>query len=136
MKNPMPMFVVLLALTACRESPQETAEDVAEARAEGAEDVREAQADRQEAQAEARTTATDPPYGTDGDRVKADYDVAVAQAKATLDVEQEKCEALTGDQRNNCKDAAQAVYDNAVADADLRRAEATRLEAVDPAGNQ
>lgn len=135
----IPTALVLLALTACQETPQETAEDVAEARADGAEEVREAEADRAEAQ---RDAATDPAGPTGPvmdsfdpveDKVDADYDVAVAKAKAALDVEQEKCEAMTGDARDNCKEAAEAIYDKAVADAELRRTQTVR-EAVPAEG--
>jgi hypothetical protein len=131
MKNTLiPAAIVLLALSACRETPEETAEDVAEARADGAEEVREAEADRLDAQrdavgANANSGSNAGPvmgtYDPEEDNADADYDVAVAKAQSTLDVEQEKCEAMTGDARDNCKDAAKAVYDQAVADAELRR---------------
>jgi len=132
MKNLIYAIVIALSLTACKETPQETAKDVAEARQEGAEDVREAQAERREEVAEAQQNGT-PPYGTPdatgtangvAEEVNdADYDVEVAKAKATLDTEQEKCEGLDGQARDDCKDRAKAVYDKAVADAELRRTE-------------
>lgn len=125
-----PVLILLVALTGCQESREETAEDVAEARADGAENVREAQDDLADANKgtdptlpAGMTTMPDPEDAAD-----ERYDVAVAKAKAALDVEQEKCEAQTGDARDTCKDAAKAVYDKAVADAELVRTQNQQVD--------
>lgn len=123
MKTILYAVAIALSLSACKETPQETANDVAEARKDGAEEVREAQADRRE-------TVNDAATGTNGmvasndaeDIVDADYDVSVTKAKAALDVEQEKCEAMEGTSRDDCKAKAMAAYDGAVADAEMARA--------------
>ena len=130
MKTLIPLLVLLVAVSGCRESRQETARDVADAKAQGTEDVREARADQAEVEEEVAADRAMP--GAD-DRPDARPDVALAKAQATLDVEQERCEAMTGAARNTCKDVAKAVYDKAVAEADLARTR--ELAAAQPGSN-
>ena len=103
MKNSLCVAMLAFALAACRETPDETAADVADARREGAENVQEA--DR--AAREARP----------GDRADAEFELAQARAKAALEVEQERCDGLPADLRPSCKDNAKAVHDRAIAEA-------------------
>jgi hypothetical protein len=110
-------------LSACQETPKETAADVAEARREGAEQVREAQENRDEVR---RDTQYDAPRNQAMERAEADFELAEARAKAALDVEQERCDGLAMDLRGPCKDQAMATHDAAVADAARRRANAER----------
>lgn len=134
----IPLAFLLAAVAGCQETPQETQRDVAEARADGQEAVRQAEQDRREVQRD----ANDPNargvggtvmgnYDADRERANADYDVAATRAQAALDVEQERCEGLTGDERDRCKDAAEAVYDKAIADAELKRTNALRQSSGD-----
>lgn len=119
--------VALLALTlaACQETPDQTASDVAEARRDGAESVREAQQERDRVANEARS---DGRYSID--RADAEFELAKARAQAALDVEQERCDGLSNDLRPSCRDAAKAVYDRAIAEAERVQALAKR-----PAGD-
>lgn len=118
---PLLAAVLALSLTACQETPQETARDVAEARQEGAEQVREAERERDHAasgrRADGRLTS---------DHADAEYELAETRAKAALDVEQERCEGLQSDIRSACKDTAKAKYDQAIADAERAKALAQR----------
>ena len=78
----------LLALAGCnkRDSAQETAKDVAEARKDANENV-----------ADERREAADTAKDANEDRAAAEYDVAVAQADGQRKIAKEKCESLAGD---------------------------------------
>ena len=80
--------VSLCALAGCnkRESTQETAKDVAEARQDANQNV-----------AEERSEAAETAKDNAEDRAAAEYDVAVAQADGQRKIAKEKCETLAGD---------------------------------------
>lgn len=96
----------LLTLAGCaqKETPAETQSDVASAARQGAEDVAQTQADAMRETAESHE------------------DVALAQAKADYDVAVQRCESMTGDQRDACKGEAKSALDMAQASADAQRA--------------
>jgi hypothetical protein len=100
--------VGVLALAGCnqRESANETAQDVSEARQDATENVA-------EEKREAGEVATE---GSE-DRAAAEYDVAVAQADGQRKVAKEKCETLASDAQQACKDQAEATYESAKAQA-------------------
>jgi hypothetical protein len=142
MKRLILPFAIVAALglvTGCKESAQETAEDVAEARAETQENVAEEQRDVIEERAEVQQeVAQQNAQGdteelndelADGAKDIADeqYDVAIAAAKGRYDTALEQCDALEGDQKDACQDTAESTYqsEKASADADHERAVAT-----------
>lgn len=121
MRYPALFAVLVLALAACQETPEQTARDVAEARREGAEDIREAQRERDQAVNEQRADGRSA-----SERADAEFELAKTRAQAALDVEQERCDGMASDLRAACRDNAKAVYDHAVADAERRKALAQR----------
>jgi hypothetical protein len=100
--------VSLCALAGCnqRESANETAKDVAEARQDANQNV-----------AEEKREAADTAQDNAEDRAAAEYDVAVAQADGQRKVAKEKCETLASDAQQACKDQADAGYESAKAQA-------------------
>lgn len=131
MKNVTILIVLAVALGACRESPRDTAEDVAEARQEGAQEVQEAREDRAEAYVDAerddgRFDASSMGRTPEEQRADADFDLAKAEAQSALDVRLEQCDAMEGDAADRCEQEAEATYDKAVAEAELRRTNALK----------
>ena len=116
--------VGMCALAGCnqRESANETAKDVAEAR-------QDAQAERGRRAQEAADVATE---GSE-DRAAAEYDVAVAQADGQRKVAKEKCETLGSDAQKACKDQAEATYESAKAQAQATLDAAKRSGSAEPA---
>ncbi len=154
MKNmPMKSLVIpfaaaaALMLAGCTESPSETAKDVSEARQEAAEDSNEARDDRSEEVSKANEDVAeakhDVMHGDDGEikkltaaeaeamseKAKADFDVATTDAEGRLNIATEKCDALSGVDKDACVSTANATFaaDKAAAtatrDAALVRAE-------------
>lgn len=103
--------LVLGALGGCNraESPQKTANDVAEARQDAAQDNRDAARDA------ARDVARDSANGAPTE--KSEYDQAVTRAEGDHKVAIEKCEAMSGEQQKACKSRADADLETAKANA-------------------
>lgn len=96
--------VLALTLTGCNtaESPGEVARDVNEARQDAAQDINDAERDAaQDTPAERRMMAD---AGTDADSRQ----VAIARAEGEHKIAIEKCEALSGQAQESCKDQADA----------------------------
>lgn len=89
-----------LMLAGCQrqETPSQTREDVAEAQREGNEEVMEQQA---EALDDGAVTRDDS------------EEIRVAQAESEHKVAMERCEALTGEARDTCKEQADAMLEQA-----------------------
>jgi hypothetical protein len=100
--------VSVCALAGCnqRESTNETAKDVAEARQDANANV-----------AEEKREAADVATAGMEDRAAAEYDVSVAQADGQRKIATEKCETLGKDAQKACKDQAEATYESAKAQA-------------------
>lgn len=142
---PFAIVAALGLLAGCKESAQETAEDVAEARADTAENVAEEQRDvieeRTEVQQEVAQQAAQGDMEelndelADGSKDIADeqYDVAIAAAKGRYDTSLEQCDALEGDAKDACQDQAEMVYESekATAHADHERKVANAEEVDD-----
>jgi hypothetical protein len=116
--------VGICALAGCnqRESANETASDVTDARQDANENVA-------EEKREAGAVATE---GME-DRAAAEYDVAVAQADGQRKVAKEKCETLGADAQKACKDEAEATYESAKAQAQATLDAAKRAGSAEPA---
>jgi hypothetical protein len=116
--------VGVCALAGCnqRESANETAQDVSEARQDAQENVAE---ERREAAGVATEGAED--------RAAAEYDVAVAQADGARTVAKEKCETLGSDAQKACKDQADATYESAKAQAQATLDASKRSGSAEPA---
>ena len=116
--------VGVCALAGCnqRESANETAKDVAEARQDANKDV-----------AEEKREATDVATEGKEDRAAAEYDVAVAQADGPRKIEKEKCETLGSDAQKSCKDQAEATYESAKAQAQATLDAVNRSGSAEPA---
>jgi outer membrane murein-binding lipoprotein Lpp len=116
----------LCALAGCnqRESTQETATDVAEARQDANENV-----------AEERREAADAAVEGSMERAAAEYDVAVAQADGQRKVAKEKCETLPSDAQQACKDQADATYELAKSQAQATLDAARSAGSANPPAN-
>ena len=116
--------VGIFALAGCnqRQSTNETAKDVADARQDANQNV-----------AEEKREATD--VATEGmqDRAAAEFDVAVAQADGQRKVGKEKCETLSSDAQKACKDQAEATYESAKAQAQATLDAAKQAGSAEPA---
>ena len=142
LKTALLASALIVGLAGCQESAEDTASDVAEARADGQKNIAEAEAKAREARAEQRgdrNRSSDAPMvdaqelrdgvnpnrsanaGQAEDVRESEYDVAMAKAKATYDVEEERCEALAGADRDACMAQADAVYQRARLNAERRR---------------
>ena len=108
-RTALPLAIVM-ALAACQETPQETAEDVSDARVEAAEDTREARQDYVEAD-------------TMEDAIDEREDLELAAAEGAYEVAKEQCDALEGEAEEACNDEAEANYE-AAKEAAQRRQEA------------
>jgi hypothetical protein len=118
--------VGVLALAGCnqRESANETAKDVSEARQDANENV-----------AEEKKEAGEVAMESAEDRAAAEYDVAVAQADGARKVAKEKCETLQGDAQSACKDQAEASYESSKASAQAQLDAAKASGSAAPSGN-
>ena len=131
-----------LALGACKESATETAEDVAEAqqdartevadeRAEAVDQIAAADEEVVEERAEegaGSEEAMDAEEEAAEERVEAGYETRIAEAKGRLDVDMEKCDALSGAAKTACQDTAKAVY--AAAESEAERLRDSQLAAI------
>jgi len=108
----MAAVIGLAATAACSrsETPAKTSSDVSATREEAAEDVAETRRDASQAVAEAKKDAAET-------AAQATFDVAVARIDGEYKVAIEKCEALTGDARQVCKDEAETGLEDAKAQA-------------------
>ena len=94
-RTALPLAIVM-ALAACQETPQETAEDVSDARVEAAEDTREARQDYVEAD-------------TMEDAIDEREDLELAAAEGAYEVAKEQCDALEGEAEANYEAAKEAA---------------------------
>ncbi|MES3008871.1 MAG: hypothetical protein V4751_13980 [Pseudomonadota bacterium] len=135
--------ITILMLTGCNETPSETAEDVAEAREEAVEDIaatredanqtiNNAQRDVAAAQRDviagdqnAREELTEAQAEAMRESANANYEVRKAEVEGRKDIEDERCDSLTGSGKDSCISDAQRVLA-----ADLAAAVATRDEVL------
>lgn len=119
--------VAALMLTGCKETASDTANDVADARQEARQDNSEARQDANADIAEATDKVNDAQAAyaesTDDTRkkltlaeseamiktAKADYDVAKVEAEGRDKIAMEKCDALSGAEKDSCKHIAAAT---------------------------
>ena len=109
------MALSLVAACNRAESPEETRQDVAEARRDAAENVAE---QRQETRDAVRSEAKDVNEEAQDMRAakrERAYDTAMARVEGEYTIEKQKCEALGGDAQESCKDSAKQKYDSAKA---------------------
>lgn len=122
------VLVAALSLGACKETPQNTAHDVAAARKDAGEKLEQAHADQNAAagaSAEDVAAAQKAYVKTDEAaraelsaaeleaakaRANAALDVAVVQAEGRRKIAKEKCDPLSGIQRDDCVRNADAAY--------------------------
>jgi hypothetical protein len=108
-KLSLPMIGILAAALACgcnnAKSPTAVATDVAAARQQASAEVTDARKDA----------------ANNGDGVKSEYDVAVAQADGDHNVAIQQCGALTGEAQKSCKERADSAYDQAKTRANVTR---------------
>ena len=115
------------ALTACQETPSETAKDVAQARDTAVEQNQEARQEANEDRAQAAADVTEAKNDmvvVDNNRVnkitKAEseamltaaqtkYDVAMTESKGRYNIENEKCDALKGVGEDACRSTIEAT---------------------------
>ncbi|MGH8471368.1 MAG: hypothetical protein ACREVJ_02680 [Gammaproteobacteria bacterium] len=145
MKHLTMMFfssLAITALTACQETPQETAQDVGgaaqeaqeesgEKRQEAVKDIPEEEANvaEEEAQAgESMESRVEARAEAANVRAEEQYKVAVTEAEGRHKVAKEKCDAISGDDQ---KDACQEQ-----ADAALEREKASAMAARDAVRTQ
>lgn len=117
-----------IGMTGCNrsESPAETQADVSRAKADGIEDVAKEQQDAAETTMEAQRDVNKAAIELEHESVEGRRAVALAEAEAAHKVSIEKCEAMTGGARSDCKKQA---------DADLAAAKAVAesiAQATDP----
>lgn len=117
-----------LSLAGCarEESRSETRTDVAKAQTDGQKDVAEERRDAAEERTEAQSDVNASSAELQQETAEGNREVAMAKADADHKVAVERCEAMTGDARSNCKDDAGAALEVAQA-----QAEADKL-AADP----
>ena len=108
------------------ETPAETQADVQKAESEGMKDVAEARADTNNDRIDAQKKVNDATTELGHENAKADKAVTIAEANAAYKVNIEKCEAMTGDERDACKKQASAELESAKAFAK------TEAHAMDP----
>ncbi len=128
-----------LLFAGCQESQSDTAKDVAEARTEARKDSNEARQDASESAQEANKDVAQAgqTYGEKTDAARANlteaeadamrvnarsaYDIAVTDADGRHEIAKQKCDALTGTDKDACVSAADAALA-----ADKANAEANR----------
>jgi hypothetical protein len=112
-----------LGVTGCarEESRAETRQDVAKAQAEGRKDVAEERRDAAEERSDAQRNMN--ASGAEGQQETAEgnREIALAKAEADHKVAVERCEALSGTARSNCKDDAGAALEVAQAQAEAEK---------------
>jgi nitrogen regulatory protein PII len=127
LKSLCALVAAAFALTACNksETPAQVQHDVATAQADGQRDVADVRADAKEAQADADKNVADAVADNDADDVadqahdanetadKGNSRIMIAQAEATHKVTVEKCDALSGAAREECKDDADKTLEHA-----------------------
>lgn len=130
MKKLIPAAVLAaLMLTACQETPQETAKDVSAARQDAAKDVKEAREDKREdvAEANAEVAGARQDFEQDSNAAmkkltaaeaeamvktaNANYDIAIAQISGRADVARQACGAMTGVEKDACLSNAEATFE-------------------------
>ena len=120
--------VAALMLAGCNKTPSETAKDVTQAREDASQDISEVRQDanKTESKAEEKIIDAQQAYAkTDaaaraklievqseamGTTAKADFDVAIAEAKGIEDVAKKKCGVLGGAEKNACMSRAAATF--------------------------
>lgn len=119
--------VAVLMLTGCKETASDTANDVADARQEAAQDNSEAQqaANAEIADANADVANAQETYDEKSDDTRkkltvaeseamiktaqADYDVSKVEAEGRDKIAKEKCDALSGADKDSCNHIAEAT---------------------------
>ncbi|HVF35956.1 MAG TPA: hypothetical protein VND91_11595 [Candidatus Saccharimonadia bacterium] len=119
--------VAVLMLAACRETPTETASDVAKAQEEAARESSEARREARESVAEADADVAEAARAHDAageatrkklsaveaeamiEHANASYDVAIAETEGRHAVATEACDALTGVDKEACVSTADAT---------------------------
>lgn len=134
--------LAIIALTACQETPQESAQDVAgaaqeaqeesgEKRQEAVKEISEAEAKVAEEQAQAgESMESRAEAEADAANVRAGerYKVAVTEAEGRHKIAKEKCDAMSGaDQKEACQEQADAALEREKASATAER-EAVRTQ--------
>ncbi len=124
-----------LAIAGCNQAkpPAEVRHDVAEAQIDAQRDIAQTQAEVQgelaDAQADVQRARTDADPEAIHDSVRdardtaaeGDFKVAVARAEATHKIATEKCNLLSGEAQNDCKQRADNDLDTAKRAAETRR---------------
>lgn len=98
-------------------SPGAVNNDVAAAQQKAENKVADAQKNASEDIAKSNAAVDDKSKALNNTEAKATYGVAVAKADGDHDVDLKKCNALSGDAQNKCKDQADADYEAAKANA-------------------
>jgi hypothetical protein len=119
-------IVAALLLAGCKETASDTASDVADARQEASQDNAEAKQDANETIADANAEVADAQedYVENSDTTmkkltiaeseamvkaaNADYDVAKVEAEGRHKIAREKCDALSGAEKDSCNNIADA----------------------------
>lgn len=119
--------VAALMLTGCKETPSDTASDVADARQEATQDNSEARQDANAEIADANAQVNDAQTAYDEKSddtrkkltlaeseamiktAKADYDVAKVEAEGRDKIAKAKCDAFSGPEKTSCDNVAQAT---------------------------
>ena len=134
--------ISLSAIVGCSESPQDNAKDVTAAQQQAAQDVaaatsvaqervneatqdynqaaNAANADVQAAASEAGEEMHEERLELNFEQAKAVFDLEVVRFNAALKVQNQRCEALTGEAKSACNTAAIAEHDVGIADARVR----------------
>lgn len=120
--------IAALSLVGCNKTPAETSQDVTEAREKASQDVSEARqdagkteakavekvADARDAYAKTDASARAKVTEVESDALttlaKADFEVAIAEAKGAYDIGTEKCGVLGGVEKNACLSTADAAF--------------------------
>lgn len=106
--------VLSLSIAACgKETPAETQADVSKAQMEGAKDVAKERSNAAENAMEAGKDVIKSNAELAHETAEGNHDVMIAEAEAAHKVSIEKCEAMTGDARSNCKKQADLILDQA-----------------------
>lgn len=136
---PIATAIALLLLAGCKESPSETAKDVAAARNEANREADDARvtADRATAAADAKVDDAQQTHGQSEAKAnevlaeaegkaastiaQANYERALVEAEGRFKVENEKCDALTGTAKDACVSTAESALAVDKAAAESRR---------------
>jgi hypothetical protein len=105
--------LLALGATGCQrhEAPAETQEDVAKAQAEGQHEAAEARHDAVESTMDAQKDVNEAKAELGREAADGRHDIVVAEAEAAHKVAIERCEAMTGDPRTDCKKEADLAFE-------------------------